>query len=302
MKSIGKSTVKFFYNDVFKVQLPENHRFPMEKYSLVREGLQRHFFQNNQVEFCVSPLATIPELESTHCREYIDRYISGNLNPSEIRAVGFPWSFAGVQRTLSSVGGTVEAMRVVCSKECTYAGHIAGGTHHAFFDYGEGFCVFSDIAVAANLAFREFPFVKKILIIDLDVHQGNGNAVLFQDNENVFTFSMHCKENYFSAKRESNIDIELAAGTGNDEYLSTLGRWLPWLMENIGPDLVFYQAGVDILDSDRLGRLSLTREGVRTRNQMVYKTIAEYGVQTVITMGGGYKSTLLYFKYIYEYS
>jgi acetoin utilization deacetylase AcuC-like enzyme len=164
---------RFFYNDVYRVALPETHRFPMEKYRMVREGLQRAFVGDARVDFEVSPLATAEELKSTHCSRYVDRYLRGQMSELEIRRVGFPWSISGVQRSTSSVGGTVAAMRAVCSGEAAFAGHIAGGTHHAFYDYGEGFCVFSDIAVAANLALYEFPSIQKILIVDLDVHQGD---------------------------------------------------------------------------------------------------------------------------------
>lgn len=283
---------RFFHNDVYKVVLPETHRFPMEKYRMVREGLQREFLGDPRVEFEVSPLATAEELKSTHCSKYVDRYLCGQMSELEIRRVGFPWSISGVQRSTSSVGGTVAAMRAVCSGEAAWAGHIAGGTHHAFFDYGEGFCVFSDIAIAANLALKEFPSVRKILIIDLDVHQGNGNAMLFKDDDRVFTFSMHCKENYFSKKQESNLDIELPAGCTDDEYLSTLNTWLPSIFYSLSPNLVFYQAGIDILESDRLGRLKLTRNGSKARNQRVYELIKNSNSKFVITMGGGYPKDL----------
>ena len=165
-------TAKFFYNDVYRVVLGDTHRFPMEKYRLVREGLQTIFSTEKRVIFEVSPMATKEELVTTHCRDYVERYLKGKQTEKEIRKVGFPYSISGVQRSTSSVGGTVAAMRAVSSGSCTFAGHIAGGTHHAFFSYGEGFCVFSDIAVAANLALKEFRDIKKILIIDLDVHQG----------------------------------------------------------------------------------------------------------------------------------
>jgi acetoin utilization deacetylase AcuC-like enzyme len=179
-----------------------------------------------------------------HSSNSLCRYISGDLTPLEIRRVGFPWSIEGVQRSTSSVGGTIAAMRAVCEEEYKVAGHIAGGTHHAFYDYGEGFCVFSDIAVAANLALSEYANdIEKILIIDLDVHQGNGNAVLFKDNEKVFTFSAHCKDNYFSKKQVSDIDVELDSLCDDKEYLDMLEKWLPTLATTVKPNLVFYQAG-----------------------------------------------------------
>lgn len=181
------------------------------------------------------------------------------------------------------------AMRAVLGhSESLFSGHIAGGTHHAFYNYGEGFCVFSDIAVACNLALKEYPdLVKKILIIDLDVHQGNGNAVLFRDDSRVFTFSMHCKDNYFSKKEESNVDIELEPGTRDEEYLVKLNTWLPLLFDSVQPELVFYQAGVDIYEGDRLGKLKISREGLRRRNDAVYGEVLKRKVKCVVTMGGG---------------
>eukprot|EP00904_Undaria_pinnatifida_P012001 jgi/Undpi1/7931/HiC_scaffold_24.g10403.m1 len=174
-----------------------------------------------------------------------------------------------------------------------FAGHIAGGTHHAFWDRGEGFCIFSDIAVAANVALRDYPeTVRQILIVDCDVHQGNGNAVLFSEKPSVFTFSMHCKANYFSERQASDVDIEVDEGTGDDQYLHLLSESLPKLVNQVRPDLIFYQGGIDPLVHDRLGRLNLTREGLRRRNRLVYETALTRGTPTVITMGGGYPRDL----------
>jgi acetoin utilization deacetylase AcuC-like enzyme len=194
----------------------------------------------------------------------------------------------GVNRSLSSVGGTVEAMHSVCSRGAQAAGHLAGGTHHAFFDRGEGFCVFSDIAVAANVALRSYPSIRKILIIDLDVHQGNGNAVLFKGNDSVFTFSMHCAGNYFSKRELSSVDVELPVGTRDQEYLAAVNDWIPRIVRDFKPDLAFYQAGVDILHNDKLGKLRVTRAGAQNRNSIVFDTLKKAGTKTVVTMGGGY--------------
>jgi len=208
--------VHFFYNDVYDVLLPPNHRFPMPKYRLVREKLQREYSFPELVLFTPSPCASEAELATTHCPNYIHRYFTGNMTPLEVRRTRFPWSMDHVRRSTSSVGGTVAAMRAIADNHnLVFTGHIAGGTHHAFYDYGEGFCIFSDIAVAANLALLEYPEqFRRIVIIDLDVHQGNGNAELFKDSKQVFIFSMHCKDNYFSAKRSSNVDIELEQAQG----------------------------------------------------------------------------------------
>jgi len=276
-----------FYNDIFEVPLPPGHRFPMRKYRDVRLKLQGEFSHDL---FAASPLATREELETTHCPGYIDRFLSGQQTEKEIRAVGFPWSLPGTKRALSSVGGTVAAMRTVCSSAgVLFAAHIAGGTHHAFFDYGEGFCVFSDIAVAANLALQENPkTIRKVVIIDLDVHQGNGNAKLFEHRPEVFTFSMHCGANLFSKREVSDMDIELDSDTGDAEYLALLERHIPFLMDAVKPDLIFFQAGVDIYQGDRLGKLAISREGIKRRNDIVLSAAKAVNKPLVLTMGGGY--------------
>ena len=293
------------------------------------------------LEFYVSPLSTVDELSTTHCPSYIERYLRGDLTPQEIRNTGFPWSPEHVNRSLSSVGGTVAAAKSVCdrlrrmqtttttgiipnppyennnsdsknysdhnsqmngyntnelnlmtpnSQIPVWAAHVAGGTHHAFFDRGEGFCIFSDIAVAANVILRRYSdVVQRILIIDLDVHQGNGNAKLFQGRDDVFTFSMHCEDNLFSAKEESDLDIGLPSGCTDTTYLLTLKHWLKVLEDNKDKyDVIFYQAGVDIIKDDRLGKMNLTEEGVQRRNEMVFELATKTNKGLIITMGGGY--------------
>jgi len=261
----------------------------MEKYRLVREKLQTEL---SQVSFEVSPLATRDELILTHCPNYVDNFLTGNLTEKEIRKTGFPWSEDSVKRAISSVGGTVAATRNVLSSDNMISAHIAGGTHHAFKTYGEGFCIFSDIAVAANIALTEFKEIcKKIAIIDLDVHQGNGNAVLFQNEPRVFTFSQHCKENYFSEIQQSDLDIEVPANADDDLYCSLLENSIDKVLEQ-SPDLVFYQSGVDIHHHDRLGKLKVTRDGLIRRNNIVYNKVKEIGSKLVICMGGGYPKNL----------
>jgi acetoin utilization deacetylase AcuC-like enzyme len=302
--SAPSSSFVFYYNDIYKVPLPPSHKFPMEKYKYVRENLQDHIDPRVvEAAFKVSPLATVDELTTTHCPEYVRRYMSGELTEKEIRATGFPWSEAGVNRSLSSVGGTLACMRHVMDRQragatgaVKVAAHLAGGTHHAFYDRGEGFCLFSDIAVAANCSLREYPEILdkkgadkgRILIIDLDVHQGNGNAKLFEDDPRVFTFNMHCSGNLFSQRQSSDIDVDVPNGCSGDEYLKQLSNWLPFLFENIQPQLIFFQAGVDVLENDRLGKLKLKREDVRKRNSLVYEEIRKLNVPLVVTLGGGY--------------
>ena len=264
-------------------------------------------------EFRVSPLATIEDLTTTHCPEYVARFLRGDQTEAEQRNVGFPWSEAGADRAISSVGGTVAAACAVCDDVrdrrnrlrqgveeggsddsprpfLSWSAHVAGGTHHAFRDRGEGFCIFSDIAVAANVALLRYPdVVRRILVLDLDVHQGNGNAVLFDGRDDVMTFSMHCRANYFSEKQRSDLDVELPEGCTDETYLLTLQHWLNQIRDKGGTyDLIFYQAGVDVLKEDRLGKMSLSKRGSGRRNELVFKFVEEMGVPLVITMGGGY--------------
>ena len=316
--------------------MPPGHRFPMSKYKKVRKAVQSHINNSEkqiQCDFRVSPLATFEQLSTTHCPEYIERYLSGHMTDAENRNIGFPWTLQHVNRTLSSTGGTVAA---ACDayeeyiRRCNlhqnndgqtnnahlcWSAHVAGGTHHAFRDYGEGFCIFSDIAVAANILLQKFPHqsktttdtaakskgIRHILIIDLDVHQGNGNAAIFQGNDKVKTFSVHCRSNYFSKKEESDLDIELPAGCTDDTYLSTLKHWLRRIEEHPFDDnneqgrqgqkpfdFIFYQAGVDIHKDDRLGRLSISQEGISKRNHLVFDFAIRMRAPLVICMGGGY--------------
>ena len=275
---------------VYEVPLPPKHRFPMDKYRLVRQRLQRVLVPGRLATFDVSPLATQEDLNTVHCPDYVRRYMHGEFTDMENRRVGFPWSPSSVERALSSVGGTVAAMHALGRGEATVAAHVAGGTHHAFRDRGEGFCVFSDIAVAAGVAMRDYPrsIGERVLVIDLDVHQGNGNAVIFEDEPRVFTFSAHCEANYFSAVQHSDADVELREGMGDDEYMRTMEKWLPAVMRQADPTLVFYQAGVDGGTWDRLGKLKLSREGLRRRNALVMDLCAQASVPVCVTMGGGY--------------
>ena len=321
----GLPYFSIYYNDVYEVDMPPGHRFPMAKYRQVREAVQSKLTNNAdeqkviQCTFSVSPLATYEQLSATHCPEYIQRYLRGQMTESENRNIGFPWTLQHVNRTLSSTGGTVAASldayaeylrrcnSQVENAHLCWSAHVAGGTHHAFEDYGEGFCIFSDIAVAANVLLQKYPYqpsgstadrgIRRILIIDLDVHQGNGNAKLFQENDRVQTFSVHCRSNYFSKKESSDLDVELPSGCTDETYLSTLSHWLRRIEQHPFDDgdlhqkpfdFIFYQAGVDIHKDDRLGRLSITQEGISRRNKMVYEFAHRMKCPFTICMGGGY--------------
>lgn len=307
----SKACFPIYYNDVYEFELPPHHRFPMQKYAKVRNMVQSsilavdsaHINHKSEIQcdFRVSPLATWDQITTTHCPNYLLRFLTGDQTEQERRNVGFPWSQNGVKRALSSTGGTIAAACAVCdaliSRKTTtvpvWAAHLAGGTHHAFYDRGEGFCVFSDIAVAANVVLQRYSnIVQRILIIDLDTHQGNGNAALFQNRSDVATFSLHCSANYFSPKETSTLDVELPAGCTDETYLVTLRHWLKQIEIQGGRfQLVFLQAGVDILEQDRLGRMSISHDGVRRRNRLVFDFCKRNNLPLVITMGGGYPKT-----------
>lgn len=269
-----------FYTDQYVIALPEGHKFPMGKYRMAREMLEREGI----FRFEAAALTEIEDIELVHDPEYVRQFVGGELPAAAIRKIGFPWSEALVKRTLASVGGTLAATNEALLHG--WGGTLAGGTHHAFTAEGSGFCVFNDIAIAiAKL--RSERRIRRAAVIDLDVHQGDGTAAIFQDEPAVMTLSVHCKSNFPLRKQKSTIDVELEAGVGDDEYLETLGDVLPqvWAFE---PEIVFYQAGVDGLKSDRLGHLKLTHEGLKERDRMVMSAGRERGLPVVITMGGGY--------------
>jgi len=265
----------------------------MAKYRLVREALQAELLSSGRASFHESPLVSMDDLQLVHMPSYVERYLNNQLTALENRRIGFPWSPQSVDRSLSSTGGTVAAMHAVCREGAAarFSGHIAGGTHHAFPDRGEGFCVFSDIAVAAAVALRDYA-ISRILVVDLDVHQGNGNAVIFQDEPRVTTFSLHCYGNLFSRREYSDVDVDLHVGAGDAEYLAALEEHLPPLIDKIRPELIFFQAGVDPHASDRFGKLELSSAGLKKRNKLVLDCAARQQARLVVTMGGGYPKDL----------
>ncbi|KAG0568948.1 hypothetical protein KC19_6G054300 [Ceratodon purpureus] len=282
-----------FYADHYVVPLPEGHRFPMTKYRATRLLLEGDEQLRDILVTKPAPLAAIDDVCLVHDEGYVQRFISGGLTEKEQRAVGFPWSVEHRQRSLASTGGTVAAMRTVMQGKRRVSANIAGGTHHAFAGHGEGFCVFNDIAVASAICLRDYPtkcnLQTPILVVDLDVHQGNGTSKLFENDDRVITFDMHGAGNYpWKTKTKSNYDIGLPDNTGDEHYLATLAEWLPHLIELHDPSLVFFQAGVDALKEDSFGRLAMTREGLLKRNNMVYSACIERNLPLVITMGGGY--------------
>ncbi|MCC6549259.1 MAG: histone deacetylase [Ignavibacteriaceae bacterium] len=275
--------MKIFYSDHYTIPLPEGHRFPMEKYRLLREGLvSEGVLLRSELE--QTRLATQDEVASVHSNDYIEAVLNGTLSPQEVRKIGFPWSPALAERSLATVGGAISA--AFEALENGISGNLAGGTHHAFRDSGEGFCVFNDQAVVAQVL-RDQNLVKKVLIIDLDVHQGNGTSSIFAGRNDVFVFSMHGEKNYPFRKVDSHLDIPLPDHTNDEEYLLLLDRYLPYLFDQ-KPDIVLYQAGTDPLKEDLLGRLNLTFEGLMERDRMVLSKCYDSGVPVALAMGGGY--------------
>ena len=224
-------------------------------------------------------------LEQVHTSDYVDAFCSGTLDAKAIRRIGLPWSQQLVTRTRTAVGGTVLTAQLALQHGLACS--TAGGTHHAFADYGSGFCIFNDMAVAAQMM-RQQRLARKILIVDLDVHQGDGTALIFQNEPEVFTFSVHCQKNFPFRKQQSDLDVSLPADTGDQAYLATVREHLPGLLNNFRPDLVLYDAGVDPHHADRLGKLALTDTGLFQRDKLVLQTCLQQGYPVATVVGGGY--------------
>jgi acetoin utilization deacetylase AcuC-like enzyme len=279
--------MKCSYHASYQVALPTGHPFPMSKYSLLKDQLLAEGVLAHGDLLEPEPI-DMDTLELVHTREYLAKLISSGLSTSELRRLGLPWSEALWQRSRLASGGTLLAARAALSDGM--AGNLAGGTHHAFADHGEGFCVLNDVAVAAA-KLRAEGAVERAAVIDLDVHQGNGTAAIFEGMHEMFTFSMHGERNYPLAKMRSNMDVPLRDGAGDAEYLDTLQSYLPVVLERSAPDIAFYLAGVDVAAGDRYGKLALTEEGIRRRDQFVVETVRARGVPLTIVLAGGYAAT-----------
>jgi acetoin utilization deacetylase AcuC-like enzyme len=272
----------------FTIDLPPGHRFPIEKYQAIRDAV---------VQRGILPAEAILEpdrverwsLALVHTPEYLDAMYDGTLSTADARRLGFPWSAQLLERSLRTVQATLEASRDALDRGSGIT--LAGGTHHAFPDHGEGFCVFNDVAVATRVLQREGK-ISRALIVDLDVHQGNGTARIFADDPDVFTFSMHGRKNYPFHRERSSLDVELEDGCDDQTYLSLLALHLEPVLTRSRPDLVFYLAGSDPYELDRFGRLSLTREGLAERDRMVVSACRARGVPLTLTMSGGYATNM----------
>jgi acetoin utilization deacetylase AcuC-like enzyme len=288
--------MKIFYSDHFTLPLPPNHRFPIPKYALLRERVLASAFPP-PVQLLVSPPAADAEILRVHTPEYWEKVKTGALDEKEIRRIGFPWSPGLVERTRRSVGGTIAACRAILPNGSAapvsanglppISANLAGGTHHAYPDHGEGFCVLNDVAIAARAMLAE-ERARHLVIIDCDVHQGNGTAAIFRGDPHVYTFSIHAEKNFPAHKETSHLDIGLADGCTDAEYLSALLAGLEIAIEDSRADLALYIAGADPFAGDRLGRLSLTKPGLLERDRMVFDLCRSSGIPVVIVMGGGY--------------
>jgi acetoin utilization deacetylase AcuC-like enzyme len=278
--------LKAFYSDHFVLPLPEGHKFPMAKYSGLRERILAEGIVRPD-DLHEAPAAAWEDLRLVHDAGYVDAVAHGTLPREMQRRIGFPWSPQMVERSRRSVGATIAATRVALDEGV--AANLAGGTHHSFADRGEGFCVFNDVAVAARVLQRDGDG-RRIAIVDLDVHQGNGTAAIFAGDDSVFTFSMHGEKNFPFRKEVSDLDVALADGTGDDEYLGLLRRHLDDVLNRHQPDFVFYLAGADPYEGDRLGRLTMTIAGLRERDELVFAECRARGLPVAVTMSGGYAS------------
>ncbi|CAN5337673.1 histone deacetylase [soil metagenome] len=277
------SGYKIFYSPFYYADIGEGHVFPIRKFEIAKDILLGE--ETLSLDEIVEPAAVdIADLLLVHTEDYITWLIEGRLTVKEIRKLGLPWSEALVRRSFHAISGTINAARRALVDGVS--SNLAGGTHHAYPDRGEGYCVLNDVAVSIRVLQRE-RLASNFLIIDLDVHQGNGTAFIFRDSPEVFTFSMHGAKNYPLFKETSMLDIELADGTADDEYLETLEHALPGLRLH-NADIIFYLAGADPYEKDRLGRLKLTNDGLRRRDEAVLRFARDEGIPIVTTMSGGY--------------
>jgi acetoin utilization deacetylase AcuC-like enzyme len=282
--------VRAFYTDHFVLPLPEGHRFPMIKYARVRERcLTEGILRAGEME--VPPAASWDELLLVHDPAYVERVREGRLEYLEQRRIGFPWSEGMVERSRRSAGATIGAARVALAERAAggwgAAVNLAGGTHHAYPDHGEGFCVFNDAAVAIRVLQREGA-IGRAAVLDCDVHQGNGTAAAFATDPSVFTFSIHGARNFPFRKERSSLDVELPDGAGDDVFLAALELHVPAVLAEFRPELVIYLAGADPFHQDRFGRLGMSKEGLAERDRLVLGACRDAGVPTAIAMAGGY--------------
>jgi len=276
--------VRIAFDAIYAHPLPENHRFPMLKYELIPAQLL-HEGTYTADHFFIPKACDASVVLKTHEADYYQKLISLQLSAAEQRAIGFPQSKALIEREFIITQGTIDCSVAALANGISL--NVAGGTHHAFADRGEGFCILNDMCVAANYLL-DHNYCKKIMIVDLDVHQGNGTAKIMENNPDVFTFSMHGATNYPFRKEKSDLDIGLADGTNGELYLSILEDTLPKLMRLVKPDLVFYLSGVDILETDKFGKLKVSLAECKRRDEFVLSSCKKNKIPVVVALGGGY--------------
>lgn len=276
--------IKIAFDPIYAHPLPENHRFPMLKYQLIPEQLM-HEGSYTAENFFSPNICPDQIILDTHDQVYFNKLVQQQLSPSEQRKIGFPQSPELTKRELIITQGTIDACSFAIESGVSL--NVAGGTHHAFADRGEGFCLLNDMAVAANALLHQ-QLSKKILIIDLDVHQGNGTAKLMEQEPRVFTFSMHGAHNYPFHKEKSDLDIGLKDGTTGQEYLTILSETLPKLIDQVKPDFAFYLSGVDILNTDKFGKLQVSINECKQRDELVFTLLKKHQIPVTVALGGGY--------------
>lgn len=279
--------MRVFYTPRYYAEIGEGHVFPIRKFELVRDRLRAEGTVTPSEFFEPEP-ASRQEVRLVHTDDYVSRLCEGKLSPRELRRLGLPWSPSLVRRSFYAVGGTIAAARQAIT--LGIGSNLAGGTHHAFADHGEGFCVLNDVAIAIRVL-RQEGLIQRAAVMDCDVHQGNGTAAIFADDPAVFTFSMHGARNYPLVKMRSRLDVELPDATGDTDYLRILEDCLPQVFQH-EPEIVFYLAGADPYEHDKLGRLSLTIEGLRARDDCVLRACYDREIPVVTVMSGGYGADL----------
>ena len=282
--------LKIAFHPIYKHPLPEGHRFPMEKYDLLPKQLlyegtceEDNFFQPEIIQ------DNEKYIQSVHTPDYLQNLYSVNIEPRKARKIGFPLSPVLVERERIITNGTIQACDYAL--EHGVAMNIAGGTHHAYSDHGEAFCMLNDQAIGAQYLLQN-KLAKQILIVDLDVHQGNGTAEIFQNEDRVFTFSMHGKSNYPFKKEKSDLDLPMENNCGDEEFLNALQSTLPRLIESVKPDFIFFLSGVDILSTDKLGKLGCSVEGCKCRDEFVFEQCLKHEIPVEVSMGGGYSKDI----------
>ena len=280
--------MKVYYSDPFEFPLPPGHRFPLAKYRLLRETVEK-WPASCGAELLLAPRATRDELLLVHTAAYVDAFAEGALSREAMQRIGFPWSPELVERSLRSCGGTIAATRTALQEGA--AVYLAGGTHHARADRGAGYCVFNDVAVGARIV-QHVSAHRRVLVVDTDVHQGDGTAAIFAGDDRVFTFSIHGDANFPAQKAHSDLDLALPTGTGDEPYLEALHEGLAEAFARSAPEFVFYLSGADPFAGDRLGKLALSKPGLRARDRMVFDELVCRRLPWVTVMGGGYGSEI----------